>query len=195
VWANQVSFIDIVIRQAHPGPDAPPYETFAEKMRDAQRYKEEERIPWIVLVDDLDGKVHQAYGGLGDPSYLIDTAGRVAFYNMWTHAPTLHKAIATLIGQGGEGVVDGGIDRLPHLLASMTDGWRALRRGLPQSFVDLEMAAPGVASSTWLGYQLRPLAAPLTLRCEPLPVSARIGLAAGVLGLLLFGARRLARND
>jgi hypothetical protein len=95
------------------------------------------------VVDDIAGTTHQVYGGLADPTYLIDRDGRVAFYNMWTHAPTLHEAIEELLKQDGRGVVMGGTHRTPHLLASMTDGWKGLRRGFPQSAVELELSAPG----------------------------------------------------
>ncbi|MFO1533578.1 MAG: hypothetical protein ABR562_07810, partial [Thermoplasmatota archaeon] len=45
----------------------------------------------------------------------------------------------------------------------------ALRRGLPQSYLDLELASPGAGALTWAGYQLRPLLGPLTQRAKPLP--------------------------
>jgi len=189
--------VDVLIRQAHPGPDAPPYDSLAEKLRDAERYRHEEGIPWPVLVDDLDGTVHQAYGGLADPSYLIDVDGRVAFYELWTHAPTLHRAIRELLARGGRGVVLGGIDRRPHLLPALTAGWRALERGLPQSYLDLETASPGAATVTWLFGKLRPVLAPLTLRATPLPRSARLALAAGataLAGLAAFGIRRAMKR-
>lgn len=160
-------------------------------MRDAAAYRREDGIGWPVLVDDLDGTTHQVYGGLADPTYLIDAEGRVAFYNMWTHAPTLHEALEELRKQGWRGEVKGGVDQTPHLLSSMTDGWKGLRRGWPQSFIELETSAPGMASGPWLGYQLRPLLAPLTLRSKPLPPSAKLGLAAGAAALLILGARSL----
>lgn len=185
--------MDVLVRQAHPGPDAPAYHRLEQKLRDGRRYQREEQIPWPVVVDDLTGTTHQVYGGLAAPTYLIDSDGRVAFYNLWTHVPTLHEAIDALLQQGGRGVVKGGVDRLPHPLASVTDGWRALRRGRPQSVIDLEMAAPGIASGIWLSAQLRPVLAPLTLRAAPLPVSVKIGLATGAATILILGARRLAR--
>lgn len=82
----------------------------------------------------------------------------------------------------GRGLVKGDWDRLPHLAPSMTDGWRGLRLGLPQSAFDMTVSAAGVANMTWLGYQLRPVLAPVTLRERPLPVLAKVSLA--VLGLL-----------
>ncbi|MDQ3040941.1 MAG: hypothetical protein M3R11_01005 [Acidobacteriota bacterium] len=198
-WKTKVHFVDVVIRQAHPGPDVPPYRNFERKMHDAEKYKREDDVLYPVLVDDLEGTTHQVYGGLADPTYLIDADGRVSFYNMWTHAPTLHKAIDELLKQSGRGVVMGGTHRTPHLLASMTDGWKGLRRGLPQSFIELETSAPGAASMPWLGFQLRTLLAPLTLRAEPLPVPVKFALAVGAGALLTLGVKALSgrgkKND
>ncbi len=163
-------------------------------MRDAEKFKREDNVLYPVLVDDLKGTTHQVYGGLADPTYLIDADGRVAFYNMWTHAPTLHEAIKELLKQGGRGVVLGGTHRTPHLLSSMTDGWKGLRRGLPQSFIELETSAPGMASMPWLGYRIRPLLAPLTLRAEPLPVPVKFLLAVGAGALFALGVKALSRN-
>jgi hypothetical protein len=188
-----VHFVDVAIRQAHPGPAVPAYHSAEQKWRDAWRYQQEESIPWTVLIDDLEGTTHRAYGGLADPTYLIDSEGKVAFYNMWTHVPTLHRAIMTLLRQGGQGVVMRGSDSTPHLLPSLADGWRGLRRGLPQSFIDLETAAPTFASGTWLGHHIRPVLAPLALRAKPLPWPVRFGLAVGVV-LWRAGLRRMRRS-
>lgn len=178
-WGDQVQFVDILVRQAHPGPKVPTYHHFEEKRRDAQRYQQEEQIPWPVLVDDLAGTTHQAYGTLFDPTYLLDEEGRVAFYNMITYAPVLHEAIAALLAQGGRGVVLEGLTRELHIAPSLTDGWRGLQRGLPQSFTDMMRAAPGSPLPFWLGYQLKPLLAPLTLRVTPLPGPVKAGLLLG----------------
>ena len=182
--------MDVLIRQEHPGPDVPPYRSLEQKLRDGSRHKEEDGIPWTVVVDELDGRVHRQYGGLADPSYLIGRDGMVSFYNYWTHIPTLHRAIETLMAMGGRGIV--GEHRVPHMLAAITDGWRGLRRGLPQSFVDLETAMPGFASGPWLGYQLKPLLAPAALRAEPWPRPVRYGVAlmtAAVVGAALASLR------
>lgn len=179
-WGGRVDFVDVLIRQGHPGPAHPGYERWEEKREDAEAYRREEQIPWTVLIDDLHGTVHQQYGMLADPTYVVGLDGRIAFYNMVTHAPTLDRALTALMQQGGRGVVLDGIDKTPHVLPILTDGWRGIRRGLPQSFWDLERAAPGSAVGPWLGYQLRPVLAPLTLRGRPLPASTRILLLAAV---------------
>lgn len=185
--------MDVLIRQAHPGPGVRPYRAFDEKLRDAQRYKEDEGIPWPVLVDDLEGTVHQVYSGLADPTYLIDAEGRVAYYTMWTHAPNINEAIEALQARGNRGVVNDGIDHVVHMIPSLTDGWRGIRRGLPQSYLDLERAVPGMGSSLWLGYRLRPVLAPVTLRDKRLPPVGRGLVAIGAAALAIFAARALRR--
>jgi hypothetical protein len=185
--------VDVLIRQAHPGPGVRPYRSSEEKSADAERYKQYNGIPWPVLVDDLEGTVHQVYSGLADPTYLIDADGRVAYFNMWTHAPNLNEAIAALLGQGGRGIVNGGIDHVMHLLPAMTDGWRGIRLGLPQSYIDLETAAPGMGIGIWLGNQARPVLAPLTLRSEPLSPAGRAAITLGAATAAMVLIRELRR--
>lgn len=185
-WNTQVEFLDVVIRQAHPGPDVPAYELFEQKVTDGERYKLEDSVPYPVLIDDLQGSTHQVYGGLADPAYLIDRDGFVSFYNMWTHAPTLHEAIEELIENGGRGIVKGGVHRAAHLLPIIANGWEGLRRGLPQSVIEVELSGPGSGLLMWLGYQAKPILAPIAQRAKPLPGSAKVGLKVG--GAALAGA-------
>ena len=150
-------------------------------MEDARIYKECDCIPWQILVDDLAGSVHQAYGGLANPAYVVNAEGRIAFYNMWTHAPSIHRALEEITRRDAACVVRGGIDRTPHVLAMMVNGWPAIDRGLPQSFSDLEGTLPGSAYGLKVGYRLKPVLAPIALRPKPLSSSARAAIGgAGV---------------
>ena len=94
----------MIIRQAHPGEKRGRYLSYAEKVASAQEYQQLEGIDWPVLVDDYEGTVHRAYTQeMADPSVLIDAEGRVAFYNTWTHAPSLKRAFDELLSEGGVG--------------------------------------------------------------------------------------------
>jgi hypothetical protein len=191
---DSVHFVDVVVRQAHPGPGAPNYHSIEQKLEDGRRYRREQGVPWHILADDLEGTVHQTYGGLADPTYLIDADGKVAFYNMWTYAPALNEALDELLANGGRGVVHGGVDRTPYLLPALIHGWPGIQKGLPQSLVDLEKSFPGTGVGTWVGYQLRPVLGSFAARTRPLSPAARVGLTAGAAALLVFGAVRLARR-
>jgi thiol-disulfide isomerase/thioredoxin len=52
-----VQFVDVFVRQAHPGGRHGPYRSMSEKIREAKDYRREESIPWPVVVDDLNGTV------------------------------------------------------------------------------------------------------------------------------------------
>jgi hypothetical protein len=164
------------VRQGHPGPDAREYRSYDRKLADARAHRDEDGVPWTVLVDEVDGRVHRAYGMLADPTFLLDRDGRVAFYNAITHAPTLHTAIVELMELGGLGVAGPGYDRRAHVLPIIAGGWPAIARGLPQSAIELELAMPGGAALPLLGYSLRRMLAPIAQRDTPLPPPARFGL-------------------
>jgi hypothetical protein len=189
-----VRFIDVLIRQEHPGERRGPYRTYEEKVQSAQEYKREEGVEWTVLVDDLAGTVHQAYGGAAAPVYLIDVSGRVAFYGVLAHAPTLKRAIDELLAKRGDGNFSGDIDRWPHVFASLVDGWRGPRRGGLRAVLDYELAVPGAATLTFLGHLAKPVLSPLALRPAPLPVSARLALGSGLIATTVLGAWLLRRR-
>lgn len=57
--------------------------------------------------------------------------------------------------------------------------WRGIRLGLPPSIVDLETATLGMGGAIWLGYQTRPVLAPLTLQSAPLSPAIRTMVVLG----------------
>ncbi len=190
-----MQFVDVIIRQAHPGERLGTYRSYEEKLEDARDYKRDEGIDWPVLVDDYAGTVHRTYSReMADPSFLIDSEGHVAFYCMWTHAPSLKKAIDELLERGGRGApVAGGIDQKPHLFASFVDGYRGPRRGGKRGVREYITGGLGAGILTFLGDKAKPVLAPIALRATPLPVDGRLvlggGFAAAALGAWLLRRR------
>ena len=132
-----------------------------------------------------------------DPVFLIGSDGRVSFYLMWTHAPTLKLAIDELLDRGGRGVVGGGIDRTPHLFASFVNGYHGLTRGGKRAVREYDTGAFGAGVLTFLGSKAKPVLAPLALRAQPLPAAARLALLLGGLAAIAAlgpGARFLRRR-
>ena len=169
-----------MVRQAHPGERRGAYRSDEQKLADAREFQREEGIAWPVLADGLDAAVHRAYGGMSDPVYLVDAAGRVAFYGMWIDGPRLRWAIEELLARGGVGVVAGGVDRRPHLAAAFVEGWRTMSRGGRRAVAEMAAAWPPVTLLLLLGNLARPALRPLLVRAEPMPVRARLALAGGV---------------
>lgn len=152
------------MRQGHPGPSVPADHRAEQKCDDARRFERDDAIPWPVVVDEVDG--------------------RVSFYSYWTHVPTLRAAIATLLARGGRGVL--GEQRLPHPLARLADGWRAIARGLPQSADDMEAVAPGSTLVLKAGRLAKPVIGPWAL------TSRRWSRAQSTAALLVLGVATVA---
>jgi hypothetical protein len=185
-YGDRVQFVDVLVRQAHPGELRGAYRAYAEKLDDACRYQAEEGIQWPVLVDDLGGTVQRAYGGLSASVYLLDAEGRVVFCGMWGQAPALRQAIDELLAREEHGTPAGkGLDRVPHLAAAIVAGQGGPARGGRRAFLDLELGFPGAFVLMTLGGFLRPLLGPLVLRTTPLPERTRALLLAGLAGGLL----------
>jgi hypothetical protein len=178
----------VIIRQAHPGEKRGRYLDYAAKVASAREYKQLEDIAWPVLIDDYQGTVHRIYSQeMADPSFLIDAEGRVAFYCMWTHAPSLTPAFDELLSRGGVGApVAGGIDRVPHLFASFVDGARGPQRGGKRAVREYTTGGFGAGVVSLAGNKAKPVLGPVALRAEPLPVAAKIGL--GLLAVLVLAA-------
>lgn len=178
----------MAIRQAHPGEKRGRYLNYEGKLRSAQEYKQLEDIAWPVLVDDYDGTVHRIYSQeMADPSFLIDAEGRIAFYCMWTHAPSLKPAFDELVAKNGVGApVAGGIDKVPHLFASFVDGVRGPQRGGKRAVREYTTGGFGAGVLSLAGNKAKPVLGPLALRAEPLPVAVKISL--GLMALLVVAA-------
>ena len=144
LYGAHVRFLEILVRQAHPGGRHAAYGSESARSADAKAYIEEEHPSWPVLVDDLAGTVQRAYGGLAAAVYLIDRNGQVAFCGTWGPSPALRAAIDDLLARGGSGTPAGkGSDRRPHLAAAIVAGQRGPLNGGHQAIIDLELGFPG----------------------------------------------------
>ena len=181
-----MQFVEVLIRQAHPGELHGAYLSDEQKLQDGRDYKREENLPWPVLVDDLACTVQRAYGGLAAAAYLIDSRGMVAFCGTWGQSPALREALDDLLARGGTGAPAGkGTDRRPHLAGAIVAGRSGPARGGRRALIDLELGFPGGNILMLLGGALRPLLAPLALRTTPIPPRERAAL---LVGLVVAGA-------
>jgi hypothetical protein len=199
LFGDRVQFVDLVVRQAHPGERHGGYRAYAEKLHDARRYQQEEGIGWPVVVDDLDGTAQRGLGGLSASAYLIDAQGRIAFYGVWGQSPALRSAIEDMLAPDGTGTLAGrGVDRVPHLAAAIVTGRGGPARGGRTALLDLELGFPGASFLMAIGWLGRPVLAPLVQSTRPRPARAGAalltGMAAGTAWLLARSIRRLVRT-
>jgi thiol-disulfide isomerase/thioredoxin len=147
---DNVEFLFVYVREAHPGERLGHHQSFDDKKEAAQRFREEEGIDIPIIVDDLKGKIHRKYGGLPNPTYLVDKSCRVAFRALWTRPNVIEEALDELLERQQErdtehAIVRGGEDTSMPLTFAMFHAHRALHRGGRKAIDDFrrELGVPG----------------------------------------------------
>lgn len=142
---DDIEFLFIYVREAHPGEIIPAHSSMREKTEAARLLRDEEDMHMPILVDDLRGSIHRKYSRLPNPAFLIDKSGRVAFLSLWSKPEGIGRAIQELVTlQEDRGVdhavVSGGQDLAMPVPYSALYAYRALERGGKQSLNDFRQA-------------------------------------------------------
>ena len=142
---DDIEFLFIYVREAHPGERIRAHRSMAEKRAAARLLRDEEAIAMPVVVDDVSGAIHRKYSRLPSAAFLIDRSGRVAFRSMWAEPEGIESAIHELLELQHERSVDhvvvkGGEDLSEPLSYARLSSYRALERGGEQSLRDFRKA-------------------------------------------------------
>lgn len=93
LWKNDVEFVRVYVREAHPVAEERAATstnalagilfkqptTLEERCDIAMKFTSAMHITTPLLVDEIDNRVGQAYGGWPDRLYVVDRSGRIAF--------------------------------------------------------------------------------------------------------------------
>ena len=88
-----VQFLVIYIREAHPGSRQGPHQSMEEKISLARKIQQNYGEIRSVLVDDLDGSMHQAYGSFPNMVYVINPQGEVVYRCDWAFSHLIDKVL------------------------------------------------------------------------------------------------------
>ncbi len=142
---DDVEFLFVYVREAHPGERIGAHLSEDEKSRAAHLLYEDEEIAMPVIVDDLRGSIHRKYSKLPNPAFLIDKSGSVAFRGKWAKPYVLREALEELLQHQHEHgdshkIVHGGQDLAMPLSYAAVYSFRALERGGRQALDDFREA-------------------------------------------------------
>ena len=88
-----VEFLVIYVREAHPGGRRGPSAGMAEKIALATEMKEAYGEHREILVDSIDGAMHQAYGSMPNMVYIVKPGGEVIYRCDWSFAKNIDKVL------------------------------------------------------------------------------------------------------
>ncbi len=74
----------------------------AQKLDHARLFQARWSVRRAILVDELDGPVHRAYGMLPNMTYIVNSAGRIVYRADWTDAHTVEWVLEYLQHEAAE---------------------------------------------------------------------------------------------
>ena len=89
-------FVVLYVREAHPGSAIPAHVDAAAKQACAQTLKTKDGEGRRILVDNLAGDAHQAYGGYPNSVFIINKSGCVLYRSDWNNPTSTARALADL---------------------------------------------------------------------------------------------------
>lgn len=93
----RVSKAVLYVREAHPGAGIPQHRDFDTKRGCARRLQQEDGETRLVLVDDMEGTAHRAYGGMPNTVFIINRSGCVVFRAQWNNASATRAAVDAIL--------------------------------------------------------------------------------------------------
>lgn len=156
-FGNRVDFIMLNVREAHPGENIPQPKQTEEKLRHAKALRERYAIPFQVVSDDIDGRLHKALDSKPNAAFLFDRQGKLVFRALWVgDEKGVRQALEA--ASRGERPKERESERklmpMAQGIGSMRD---VLERSGDRAVSDIWRAAPPMAALAWLASLFKPL--------------------------------------
>ena len=89
-----VGSVFLYTREAHPGENYRHHNTMDDKRHHARAFRDHNGIQRRILLDDVEGTAHRAYGMLPNMTWIVGRGGVVYYKAAWTDAADLEGALA-----------------------------------------------------------------------------------------------------
>jgi glutathione peroxidase-family protein len=89
-------FFLIYTKEPHPGENIPQPTTIEDRVKNAVRLKQEEKVNFPILMDTPDNAVRNAYRGWSNGIFVVNKDGMLVFRSSWTNAPELAQVLHDL---------------------------------------------------------------------------------------------------
>lgn len=143
-------FLTIYVREPHPGENYGAHKSWEQKLRFARDCREQDGIQSKLLVDDLEGTVHRAYGSLPNMIYIVDKNGKIAYKAMWTDHEEIasvlsNLALADQLQAQGVRIKPSYTEKINYVPAQYGEGIRqkVFNRAGPQAWADYQKVFTG----------------------------------------------------
>jgi len=87
-------FLTVYVREPHPGENYHEHRSWEEKVQYSCDCREQDGIQTKLVIDDLEGTMHRAYGEMPNMVYVIGKDGRIYYKAMWTNHEEIESVLA-----------------------------------------------------------------------------------------------------
>lgn len=97
VAGRGVASVFLYTREAHPGERYPHHDSFERKVAHARAFRDIDGCRRPILIDDLAGTCHRAYGMLPNMTWVVLKRGKIAYKADWTEPDDIRSALQRLL--------------------------------------------------------------------------------------------------
>jgi len=90
---RSVRSVFLYTREAHPGENYRHHSSMEDKRHHARAFQAEFNVQRHILLDDLEGTVHRAYGTLPNMTWIIGPGGLIHYKAAWTDPDDIEDAL------------------------------------------------------------------------------------------------------
>ncbi len=141
-FGDQINFVLVQVREAHPGEQIPQPTSFEEKEAHARRLRDALGVTFTVAVDDLDGRFHSSLDPKPNAAYLVDARGMILFRSMWSSDEEGLRSALTATSEGRTPNKRQSTRKLKPSLRSLGYVDQVIRDAGPSASRDLLRSAP-----------------------------------------------------
>jgi hypothetical protein len=92
-----VRSVFIYTREAHPGENYRHHTSMEDKRRNARAFREHSKLQRQIVLDDIAGSAHRAYGLLPNMTWIIGRGGFIHYKSAWTSPTDVADAIEAVL--------------------------------------------------------------------------------------------------
>ncbi len=157
-FGDQVEFVMLYVREAHPGEHFSQSETMEEKLEHARALKDFYGISWTVAADSIDGDLHRALDPKPNSAFLMNSEGKILFRALWAADDGALLQALDAVTTGGTLQKKQSTAMIVPVARAMGHVQAVMERGGPQAVRDLWRAGLPMAIAGRVANLFTPLA-------------------------------------
>lgn len=160
-FGDRVDFVLVSGREAHPGESYPQPKTEGQARERARTLQSHHDVPFAVVVDSVDGRLHRLLDGKPNAAFVFDRDGLLVFRALWSSDERLRGALeAVAAGQRPPTTESNAMLRpMTRAIGSVDDvirhAGRSARRDLWRSAAPMALAGRVAAGFSFLPSAIR----------------------------------------